>query len=197
MPLTATIAPVAQRRAPAATRVAACQLPRRQQPQRAARTPGRRWAGRGSAGRPVVVLGPAGARTLEARHRRQRPVVGDAAHDREPRPAVRAVDERVAVAAVGGVEELGAGSRRRWRCRPRPARRGSPPCGLARIAKPRAPDGATPRATALDRRQRRRLRRAAAQEALDGVDVALDLEQDAALVVEARTRRARARSASR
>ena len=42
----------------------------------------------------------------EARHRRQRPVVGDAADDREPRAAVRAVDERVAVAAVGGVEQL-------------------------------------------------------------------------------------------
>ena len=36
----------------------------------------------------------------EAGHRGQRPVVGHAAHDREPRPAVRAVDERVAVAAV-------------------------------------------------------------------------------------------------
>ncbi len=52
----------------------------------------------------IVVLRLARGAHLEAGHRRGRPVVGDAAHDREPRAAVRAVDERIAVAAVGGVE---------------------------------------------------------------------------------------------
>ena len=61
----------------------------------------------------VLVLRPAGGAHLEARHRRERTVVGDAAHDREPRPAVRAVDERVAVAAVAGVPQLGQAVRAR------------------------------------------------------------------------------------
>ena len=56
--------------------------------------------------RRILVLRPARAAHLEPRHRRQRPVVGDAAHDREPRAAVGAVDERVAVAPVGRVEQL-------------------------------------------------------------------------------------------
>ena len=55
----------------------------------------------------VVVLGLAGRAHRERGHRGQRAVVGDAADDRESRPAVRAVDERVAMAAVAGVEQLG------------------------------------------------------------------------------------------
>ena len=74
----------------------------------AARTPGTRWAGRGSAGR----AGPRTPRGSASHIAKpaivvQRPVVGDAAHDREARPAVRAVDERVAVAPVRRVEQLG------------------------------------------------------------------------------------------
>ena len=55
----------------------------------------------------VVVFGLALGAHPEARHRRLRAVVGDALDDREARAAVRAVDERVAVAPVGGVGELG------------------------------------------------------------------------------------------
>ena len=54
----------------------------------------------------VLVLRPARRAHREAGHRRPWPVVGHAAHDREARPAVRAVDERVAVAAVSRVEQL-------------------------------------------------------------------------------------------
>ena len=73
----------------------------------------------------------------------QRPVVGDAAHDREARAAVGAVDERVAVAAVGRVEQLGQALLAGRRCRARPARRGSPAAALGAIAKPRSPVGAS------------------------------------------------------
>ena len=55
----------------------------------------------------IVVLRAAALAHHERRHRRQRPVVGDAAHDREAGAAVGAVDERVAKAPVGRVEELG------------------------------------------------------------------------------------------
>ena len=54
----------------------------------------------------VLVLPAAVAAQRETCHRRVRPVVGDAPDDREARPALRAVDERVAVAAVRRVEEL-------------------------------------------------------------------------------------------
>src|ERR671938_155723 len=54
----------------------------------------------------VLVLAPALGAHREAGHRRQRPVVRDADDDREARSALRAVDERVAVAAILGVEEL-------------------------------------------------------------------------------------------
>ena len=69
----------------------------------------------------------------EAGHRRPRPVVRHAGDDREARAAVRAVDERVAVPAIGRVEELarqrGAGGHvggdRRVRAAFPRARRGS------------------------------------------------------------------------
>ena len=55
----------------------------------------------------VGVLRRAVGAQPEARHRGQRAVVGDVPHDREPRPAVRAVDERVAEPAVSRVGQLG------------------------------------------------------------------------------------------
>ena len=78
------------------------------QPSARPAAPGRRSAGRGSGGR----AGPRTRRGSAAHISKpaivvQRPVVRDAADDREPRAAVGAVDERVAVAAVGGVEQLG------------------------------------------------------------------------------------------
>ena len=54
----------------------------------------------------VGVLGPAVVAQDEAGHGGRRPVVGDRRDDRVPGPAVGAVDERVAEAAVGGVEHL-------------------------------------------------------------------------------------------
>ena len=51
--------------------------------------------------RVAVLLGALGAHR-EVAHRGHRPVVGDVADDGEARAAVRAVDERVAVAAVAG-----------------------------------------------------------------------------------------------
>ena len=54
----------------------------------------------------ILVLAAAVGAHVERGHRRVRPVVGHRADDREARPAVRAVHERVAVAPVGGVEEL-------------------------------------------------------------------------------------------
>ena len=130
------------------------------------RSPGRRWARRGSAGRP-------GPRTRRGRGRtsRSRPswwcaVVGDAQDDRVAGAAGRAVDERVAVAAVGGVAQLGeavgAGGRvggdprrglvaaRRWRGSRSRGRRAA----------------ASPRLDALDRGQGRARRRQALQEAV-------------------------------
>src|SRR5207248_6552338 len=55
----------------------------------------------------VVVLGGAALAHGERRHGGERPVVGHAPHDGEAGPAVGAVGERVAVAAVGLVEQFG------------------------------------------------------------------------------------------
>ena len=78
----------------------------------------RRWAERGSVGRP-------GRRTLawHSAHIMKpamvvaRPVVGDREHDRVAGPAVGAVRERVAVPAVVVGRRPRPGTRRRWRCR--------------------------------------------------------------------------------
>jgi hypothetical protein len=56
--------------------------------------------------RGIGVLGRARGAHREGGHRRQRPVVGHPADDREPRSAVGTVDERVAVAPVGRVAQL-------------------------------------------------------------------------------------------
>ena len=56
--------------------------------------------------RRIVVLAPARLAHRERRHRRRGPVVGHVARDGEPRPAVGAVGERVAIAAVGRVEDF-------------------------------------------------------------------------------------------
>ena len=65
----------------------------------------------------VGVLGGAARAHRKARHRRVRPVVGQVRDDRVARPAVGARDERVVVAAVVGVVQLGqaVGARRRVR----------------------------------------------------------------------------------
>ena len=140
MPLTATIRP-SSRRSSARRRA-------RRRPRRAAgpsgrerrcadRTPGTHSAGRGSAGPPGRRTRPGTPRTSRTRHRRGGPVVGYFEHDRVARPAVRAVRERVAVAAVPRVvhfgQAVGAGgavdAHRRVRAR---GRRCSRRCGRCR-----------------------------------------------------------------
>ena len=134
----------------------------------------------------------------EAGHRRVRPVVGDAAHDREARAAVGAVEERVAVAPVGRVEQLAqavvaggdVGGDERGRT---PAAR-----GLAR-SRSRSP--------AASRRPRRSTRsttasggasaRSRARNASTRRRRALHLDHHAALVVEHEARRAPSSPASR
>ena len=61
----------------------------------------------------VAVLGGALGAHREVAHGRHRPVVGHVGDDREARPAVGAVDERVAVAPVTGGEQLGEAVRAR------------------------------------------------------------------------------------
>src|SRR5579862_6962765 len=54
----------------------------------------------------VIVFGAAFPAHRKNRHRSSRPVVGDIAHDREARPAIRAVDEGIEIPAIGGIEQL-------------------------------------------------------------------------------------------
>ena len=109
IPLTATIAPPRSASTAAAERGVRAERPRGPRIEQRQRRPA---AGAGvglgveAPVARVLVLGAAVGAHLKAGHRRQRAVVGDAAHDREPRTAVGAVDERVAVAAVGRVEQL-------------------------------------------------------------------------------------------
>jgi hypothetical protein len=147
---------------------------------RAARRAGVRLRVEAPVGR-VVVLGLAGRAHREARHRGRRPVVGHAGDDREARPAVGAVDERVAVAAVGGVEELGeagvagrgVGSDRGVGA-PADARADAEP-RLARVGDRLA-------GHRFDRRERRRVAVQPREEVVDRL--ALDLDEHAERVVE-------------
>ena len=131
----------------------------------------------------VVVLRGARRAQGEARHRGQRAVVGNVAHDREPRPAVRAVDERVAEPTVAGVGQLGqavgAG-----RAVGRDQRRAAS-AGLARHnAETDAAaglDGRRPHR--VDPRQRRRLLLKQREEIADVRRRSLDLDEDAGRVV--------------
>ena len=172
MPLTATIAPATS--IPAAVSIASrspgpAGAPRRRRRRGATLRPavgaGVRLGVEAAVAR-VLVLGPAALAHLEAGHRRQRPVVGDAADDREARAAVGAVGERVAVAAVGGVEELGQAVGAGGEVRARPGPRGSPRRSTRAIRNSPSPRGAADsRRHGLDRRQRRRLGAAAARAA--------------------------------
>ena len=132
----------------------------------------------------VLVLGAAGRAHGEARHGRVRPVVRDVAHDRESRAAVGAVRERVAEAAIGRVEQLGqavgagraVGGHRRARLAPGralPDREAELPHLLELLG-----------GHALDRRERRCLRRQPGEEALHGLARCLDLHHHAARVVQ-------------
>ena len=132
----------------------------------------------------ILVLAQARRAHLEAGHGRERPVIRDPADDGEARAAVGAVRERIAKAAVLGIEQLretvGAGGAVG-------GDRG------ARLAVTRAltddePD--LPRLRhrlgghALDVGQRRRLRLQPGEEALDRLRLRLHLHDHAARVVE-------------
>ena len=131
----------------------------------------------------VVILGRAALAHLERCHGGERPVVGDAPHDREARPAVGAVGERVAVAAVGLVPQLGqavgAGGRvgrdQRLALPARPAGHDREPLLPHRRHGP----GGDP----LDDGQRRRLGLQGPEELGHRAVVPLDLDEDAPGVV--------------
>jgi hypothetical protein len=133
----------------------------------------------------ILVLGLAAVAHPEAGHRGQRPVVGDAADDREARPAVGAVDERIAVAAIGGVPQLGqAVGAGRGVGRDR---RVLLAAGVAARDDLEAADpgrGELGRLDVLDPGQRRRLRAQPLEELVDRAPGSLHLEQDALAVVE-------------
>ena len=70
------------------------------------RSRGRRWAGRGIGGWRDFVLRTASSHIANAAMQVCFAVVGRAGDDREPRAAVRTVEERIAEAAIDGVEEF-------------------------------------------------------------------------------------------
>ena len=134
--------------------------------------------------RRVLVLRAAGGAHLEAGHRRMRAVVGDVAHDREARAAVRAVGERVAKAPVGRIEQLGqavgtgraVGADRGARLAARRAL-ADREAALAELLDLLGDDP-------LDRRERWRLDRKPREEALHRLGRRLDLDHHAARVVQ-------------
>ena len=138
----------------------------------------------------------AGRAHREPGHRRGRPVVGHAAHDREAGAAIRAVDERVAEAAVGRVPQLGeavvAGRGvRRDRARPR-----SPRETLSTMRKSRSPVDSQRGRSRLARPPPAAATRSAsrARKLSTASRPPVDLEHDPALVVEHESRRAAPRA---
>ena len=133
------------------------------------------------------------AHSAKLAHRRVRPVVREPQGDREPGSAVGAVDERIAVATVGGIEELDAGSRHTRRHRATRTCGPSTPAGLSTMRKPRSPTAACGHdLDAVDAGQRRRARRpAAARSRLTAGGLTLDLDEHAVVVVADVARRGR------
>ena len=131
----------------------------------------------------IGVLGRAVGAQPEPRHRGQRPVVGDVAHDREPGTAVRAVDERVAEPAVSPIGQLGqavgagSGVGRHQRL-----------TASARVARRDRESGRPVRRQAsgphrLDPRQRRRVALERRQKVAHAAGRSLDLDEHAGRVV--------------
>jgi hypothetical protein len=155
----------------------------RDQPRgRPARGAGVRLGVEASVGR-VLVLGAAERAHLEAGHGGQRPVVGDAADDREAGTAVRAVDERVAVAAIGRIEQLGQAALAGGGVR-RDRRRGRAAGGAGHDRELLLPEGRQLLAPdPLDPGKRRRLARQAHEEGVDRGRLSLELDRRAPHVV--------------
>ncbi len=134
----------------------------------------------------VLVLVRAGGAHREALHRGLRPVVRHVADDRVARPAMGAVDERVAVTAVGQVPELPQAVGADVRVG-RDERVGAAQIHAAadlEVVVSRGGLGERLLADARDPRERRRRLDERAQERLDRLVAGLQLEQHAAGVVE-------------
>ena len=159
-PLTATIEPVAERARRVAERIdtpaAACR-PRCDRSSRGPHTGqafGWAWKRRSDT---VVVLALARRTHLKRRHRRRRPVVGRRVDDREARPAVRAVRERVAKRRSAGSCTLGRGrpDTSRDPAESRRARSPAVAAGVDREVRPTASNAIGSAIQPLDRRRRR------------------------------------------
>src|SRR3954447_1569985 len=132
--------------------------------------------------RGILVLAVAVGAHLERRHGRAFAVVRQRADDREARPALGAVDERIAVAPVAGVEQLahalvaGGDISRPERLALAAGARVDPELALAQWRERQ-------RCKRLDVRLRRGLRTQRLSEVLDGTRKAFDLDHDAVAVV--------------
>ena len=136
----------------------------------------------------VGILTAAARAHGEGGHRRHRPVVGQVGHDGEPRSAVRAGDEGMPVAPVGGVPHLAQTvlAHRRVR-RNHGALAGG--CGGPDDGEPPlARGGEVGRVDRQDPRQRWRLGLQADTERRHGLGLALDLDDDARRIVAAVSR---------
>ena len=132
----------------------------------------------------VLVLGPAALAHVEGGHRGQRAVVGDAGDDRKAGPAVGAVREGVAMAPVGGIEDLGEALGAGGEVRGDEGLRGSPSPRLEDPELALAPRRRGLHRHRLDRRQRRRVGAQPREQLVDRGGRALDLEHHPALVVQ-------------
>ena len=110
----------------------------------------------------VAVFGMTGRAQPERRHRRADAVERDAERDREPRPAMGAVGEGVAMAPPAGIERFRRAGQANGCVRRDPGARRAAPAGGDMEAR-RQPAGEIADLDAVDLRQRRRL----APEAID------------------------------
>ena len=140
--------------------------------------------------RGVVVLPLAGRAHGKLRHRGLRPVVGNAPRNGEARPAVGAVQKRVAEAAVRGVEQLPQAIRAGRRIGRNSGAHLA--CNLTgNNAKLRPPGkGQFPHRDRVDARQRRRLGAQAAEKGLHALLRSLDFDRHSAGIVADKPRQA-------
>jgi len=139
----------------------------------------------------VLIFAPAVGAEREARHGGAGPVVGHVGDDREARAAVGAVDESVATAPVGGVEQLDAAGGASGQIRQHPGQRGA---GRGAVGDPEA--GLAGRRQfgafkACEAPRRRQLGRQAGLKSRHGVGRPFDLDRHPGGVVEHKTGQAK------